>query len=244
MACLRCPCANCAAERTAERYTLPRPASGVGAQGPQGETGPQGPAGPQGGIGPTGPQGPQGNTGPQGATGNIGPQGPQGVAGATGATGPQGPAGTPGTVVAVCKNSGTQTNTSSSALVDITGMAVTLVANRRYIFRALVPFQSAATTTGIGFGWAGPAMTVFIAQAHIQTAAAGTDHIHEVTSTALATNLVSPAVVAAATTYLAVVEAVVQASAGGTLQLRFLSEVNASQVSVLNGAAGYLMDCG
>ena len=82
--------------------------SGIGPQGPKGETGPQGP---KGDTGPAGPQGPQGIQGPKGDTGATGPQGPQGEQGPrgekgetgeqgpkgeTGPTGQTGPAGAPG----------------------------------------------------------------------------------------------------------------------------------------------------
>lgn len=70
--------------------------SGIGPQGPKGETGPQGP---KGDTGPTGPQGPQGIQGPKGDTGATGPQGPQGEQGPRGEkgeTGEQGPQGETG----------------------------------------------------------------------------------------------------------------------------------------------------
>jgi hypothetical protein len=63
------------------------------------------------------------------------------------------------------------------------------------------------------------------------------------TVTAPATALTSTAVVAANTQYLASLEVVLTPSANGSLQVGFRSEVNGSQVSVLNGAAGYLIDC-
>ena len=210
--------------------------------GPTGPTGPQGPAGASSTVpGPTGPQGPQGVAGNNGATG---PQGPQGLPGADGATGPQGPAGTPGTIVAVAKNTATQTNTSATVSVDITGLAAAVTAGRRYIWRALVPFQTAATTTGIGFGFTGPAMTTFLSRVSIQQGAAGVSQTYTNVGTALATVLTSTAVVAANTTYLAEVEVICTPSANGTLQLGFRSEVAASQASVLNGAGGYLIDLG
>lgn len=150
----------------------------------------------------------------------------------------------PGVGVTVMRNSAQLNNTSATVSVDITGMAATVTAGRRYTLRALVPFRSTATTTGIGFGFTGPAMTVFTAAATIQQGAAGTDQHYTNVSTALATMLTSTAVVAANTTYLAVIDAVFTPSATGTLQLGFRSEVAASQVSVMDGAAGHLIDCG
>jgi len=182
--------------------------------------------------------------GPQGPAGDTGSQGIQGIQGIQGLQGIQGPAGTPGTIVATYKNSGTQTNSSNSAPVDITGLAATVAAGRRYILRLFVPFQSAATTTGIGFGFTAPAMTNWFALASIQQGAAGVDQTWVNMATAPGTFLTSASVVAANTTYLAQVEIVFTPSANGTVQLGFRSEVNTSQVSVLNGAAGFLIDCG
>jgi hypothetical protein len=87
--------------------------SGVGVQGPKGDTGPAGPTGPTGATGPQGATGatgatgaastvpgPAGSTGPAGATGAQGPKGDPGAAstvpGPTGATGSQGPKGDKG----------------------------------------------------------------------------------------------------------------------------------------------------
>jgi hypothetical protein len=194
-----------------------------------------------GAQGPAGPEGPPGPQGIPGTPGSAGAQGPKGDTGLQGPAGIQGPPG-PGTVT--CKNSGTQTNTSSSASVDITGLAVPLIAGRRYIFQAYIPFQTAATTTGIGFTFTGPATTTFVSRGMIQQAAAGVAQTFINTATAAATALTSTAVVAANTTYLASLEVAVTASGSGSLQVGFRSEVNASQVSVLNGAAGFLIDCG
>jgi hypothetical protein len=203
--------------------------------GGEGTVGPEGPPGP---AGPAGPQGPPGTPGAPGVKGDTGLQGPQGDPGIQGIQGPAGPG------VVTCKNSATQTNTSNTASVNITGLTVPLVAGRRYIFHVYIPFQTAATATGIGFTFTGPATTTFASRAMIQQGAAGVAQTYMNTAPAIATALTSTAVVAANTTYLASLEVVITPSASGSLQVGFRSEVNASQVSVLNGAAGLLIDCG
>jgi hypothetical protein len=251
MSCLRCDCANCCDQRVNDQFGGARIATGNGPPGPRGPEGPAGPPGTPGGIGaqgPAGPQGEQGTPGTAGATGNIGPQGDPGLAGPPGIQGPPGNPGSPGVnglgFAAVCKNSATQTNTSNSAAVAITGIAVPVTAGRRYVFTVWVPFQTAATATGIGFSWTGPAMTTFASRVQIQQGAAGVAQTYTNTGSTLAAVLTSTAVVAANTAYLAVVGVAFTPSANGTLALGFRSEVNNSQVSVLNGAAGYLIDCG
>lgn len=197
-----------------------------------GDTGPAGPAGSNGAAGAQGPPGAQGDPGTPGQAGAQGPQGIQGI---------QGPA---GAGMTVARNTGNQTNTSNTTPTDITGLAIALTTGRRYTIRALVPFQTAATTTGIGFTWTGPAMTDCAWNVTIPQGAVGVDQQYTAHATALATVLVSAAVVAASTTYLAVIEGVFSPSANGTLQLRFRSEVNASQVTARDGAAMYAVDCG
>lgn len=175
----------------------------------------------------------------------AGTPGPEGPAGPTGPEGPQGPAGGGSSIVQVGRNSGTQTNSSSNNnnATAIAGLTATLVAGHRYHLRALIPFQSAATGTGFGIIVTGPAMTTYVAQLHAQQAAAGTDHTYIATTTAIATPLISTAVAAANTTLLAVVEAVAEPSADGTLEILFRSENNI-QVSVMNGAVLVVTDCG
>lgn len=162
-----------------------------------------------------------------------------------GDTGTPGAPGTNGTGILTAKNSGTQTNNSNSTPTSITGLSVAVTSGRRCIVTAYVPFQSnAATTTGIGFVWTGPAMTNVNWQVATPSAAVGPDQLWTANATALATVLVSPGVVATNTTYLATITGVFTPSAGGTLQLQFRSEVNSSQVSVLDGAAMSIVDCG
>jgi hypothetical protein len=223
-------------------FKLQHGGSGNGEPGPQGPPGPEGPAGPPGVDGVDGAAGEQGIQGPPGIQGNPGTAGAPGIQGVPGNPGSPGAPGLG--FAAVCKNSATQTNTSNSAAVAITGIAVPVTAGRRYVFTVWAPFQTAATATGIGFAWTGPAMTTFASKAQIQQGAAGVAQTYTNTGSTLAAVLTSTAVVAANTTYLAVVEACFTPSASGTLQLSFRSEVNNSQVSVLNGVAGFLVDCG
>lgn len=140
----------------------------VANQGPQGPAGPQGPqgdpgpAGANGATGATGPQGPAGDTGPQGpqgpagAAGAAGAQGPQGIQGIQGATGPQGPAGPSGsdgwTYIALSADF----VTNSSSAVNVTGLAFTPGANKRYKFEAVLLTRTATATVGPrpGLAWA------------------------------------------------------------------------------------------
>lgn len=156
--------------------------------------------------------------------------------------GAKGDAGEKGT--ATCKQSAQITNNSNTTPTSITGMAHTLVANHRYYFKFLMTFQSAATTTGIGFVFTSPAMSFANWKVKIRQAAAGTDSYYENDGTALTTILVATATLAANTDYLAIVEGYCEPTENGTLQLQVRSEINASQVLVKNQGIGFLVDAG
>jgi hypothetical protein len=143
-----------------------------------------------------------------------------------------------------CKQSAQVTNNSNTTPTDIPGMSFALVSGHRYYFRFMGTYQSAATTTGIGFTFSGPTMTAFHFWVNIQQAAAGTDQYYQNTSVTLTTVLVSTAAVAANTDYMFQVEGFCTPSANGTLQLRTRSEVNASQITVKNVGIGILEDAG
>jgi hypothetical protein len=135
-------------------------------------------------------------------------------------------------------------NSSNATPSDITGLAFALTSGRRYYFKFFGQYQTAATTTGIGFTFSGPAVTRTSWRARIRQAANGTDSFYEGDAQALTTVTVSTAVVAANTDYAWEIEGVVQPSADGTLQLRVRSEVNSSQVTVQDVGIGLLVDVG
>ena len=158
-----------------------------GQQGPQGEQGPAGNAGAQGPQGIQGIKGDTGDTGAQGATGITGPEGPQGQQGIQGAQGPagndgaegqEGPQGIQGVqgVQGVPGNDGadgangadglgfvqrvlkTSDQTAiGTAYATITGLGLTLAANKAYLFEFGLIMDADATTTGIDVSITGPA---------------------------------------------------------------------------------------
>ena len=144
----------------------------------------------------------------------------------------------------VAKQSGQITNSSNSTPSNITGLSFPIKSGRRYYFKFFGQYQTAATTTGIGFTFSGPAITRASWRARIRQAANGTDSFYEGDAQALTTVTVSTAVVAANTDYAWEIEGVVQPSADGTLQLRVRSEVNSSQVTVQDVGVGFLIDAG
>ena len=224
-----------------------------GDQGPpgvQGDEGFMGDAGPDGDKGPEGDQGEQGYQGIPGEQGADGDKGATGDAGATGDKGPTGDKGatgdqgSPGLGAVTCKQTSSVQNNSNTTPSDIPGLTFSLTADHRYYFKFMLTYQTAATTTGIGFVFTSPAMTAANWKVEIRQAAAGTDQMYTNSATTLTTVLVSASVIAATTDYIASIEGFCQPSAGGTLQLQCRSEVNGSQVTVQNTGIGILVDAG
>ena len=195
-----------------------------------------------GGAGTPGENGADGLPGADGAAGAKGDQGVQGIQGIQGIQGTQGAA---GTGILTCKQTAQVTNSSSSTPTDITGLSFSLTSGRRYHFKFMVTYQTAATTTGVGFCFSTPAMTASNYKVEIMQAAAGTDQMYtNSVVNNLTTVLVSASAIALGTDYIASIEGFCQPSADGTLQLRCRSEVNASQITIQNTGIGFLVDAG
>lgn len=131
-------------------------------------------------------------------------------------------------------------NSSNTTPSDITGASFS-VGIGTYWFKFRGKYQTAATTTGIGFAFSAPSASTASWGVQIRQAAAGTDQMFTNTDSTLSTVLVSASVVAANTDYEFEVEGHATFTASGTLQLRTRSEVNASQVTVQSGVIGLLI---
>lgn len=127
-----------------------------GPQGPQGAQGSQGPQGAQGVQGVQGPQGPAGADGADGADGAQGPQGNQGIQGIQGPAGSQGPAGADGITTLRAVKTSDQTLIGTS-YTDVSGLGISILANKAYAFEWLIMADADATTTGIDVAMNGPA---------------------------------------------------------------------------------------
>lgn len=235
------------------------PKGDTGLQGPSGtgepgDQGPIGPAGPQGERGPAGPQGDVGPAGGQGPQGETGPQGIKGDKGDKGDPGDTGPAGTsdwntlinkPATfapsahthqgIISRIKISADQTN-NTTTLSSINGLSLAVVNGSYYKFKAVLIFRTAATTTGIRLGITCPAFTVFSAKAEIPMAADGVGGDMQGYITSSGDSVLTTAVAAANTDFIAVINGVIKPSANGTLQLQFASEVALSNAVIRDGS--------
>jgi hypothetical protein len=134
----------------------------------------------------------------------------------------------------VLKNTATLTNTSNATGVNVTQLGIPVTNGVSYYFKALILFQSAATTTGIGL-----TMSAVTATGSITASAempisnnTGTDAYSKGRIPSLNTYVTSTAVGATAETYGAVIEGVFNCTTTGTLLPQFRSEVNGSQITI------------
>lgn len=139
-----------------------------------------------------------------------------------------------------CITSSSFNNSSNTTLTDITNAAFSVQA-ATYWFKFRGKWRTAATTTGIGFAFSSPSVTTASWGVQIRQAAAGTDQYYTNSDSTLTTVLVNASAIATATDYDFEIEGHATFSASGTLQLRFRSEVNASQVDVQTGIIGLLI---
>lgn len=129
-------------------------------------------------------------------------------------------------------------NTSNSVWQDVTGLTFAVSASTTYSFEFEVLYTTAATTTALHLSVNGPASPADLRyNVETQTTATATHHASQ---TAYNT-VTNPATGGGATVLRArLVGTISVGGAGGTLALRFKSEINASAVNVLRGSFGKL----
>lgn len=181
------------------------------------------------GQGAPGPQGPMGPPGADGAQGPQGQQGIQGVQGNPGATGADG-----GWTYVVLAN---DFSTGSATAVDVTGLAFTPGANKRYEFFAHLMTRTATATVGPrpGIAWA-TGLTDGVVSIR-QTSAASTDVLQRGN---IAAAVLAPVggVPLTTSSYPAIIEgmAIAGASPAGTIKVQLASETAATNVTIKAGS--------
>lgn len=177
-----------------------------------------------------------GNTGAGGGAGATGTAGSAGAAGGTGATGPTGPS-----ALTFVKLTADETGKTDANLVN-TGLSFAVVSGTYYKFRFDVVYRSTVLTVGLKIGLTTPTFTVFSARALIAGFAAdgvGEPFAGNITSSG--DSVISTAVVATGTDYVATVEGIILPSANGTLMLQYAAETTGATVTVRRSSAGELV---
>jgi hypothetical protein len=127
--------------------------------------------------------------------------------------------------------------TSSTALIDATGLTFSVVSGNYYYFTFNVIFQSNGTTNGLRLSVNVPAFTRFSAKAYIPNAADGTGGEFQGWITASDDTVVGTAVQAANTDYYATLEGIILPSANGNVQLRYGSELGPTSAIIIRQAS-------
>ena len=128
----------------------------------------------------------------------------------------------------------TDVTNSTVTAADVTGLAVALAANSTYAIDARVMFQTAATTTGIRLTQGVPAGATVVAQWNTPTSLTASTLANQ---RAADTGAASTAIDTANANTLATASVqVITGATAGNLQIRFASEVAASNVVVKAGS--------
>lgn len=128
----------------------------------------------------------------------------------------------------------------TTGLANVTGLVFPVTAGTLYRFTFFAVFRSSLATAGARLGLTLPAFTTYTGSVRIAGRAAdGTDSEFVGALTTSGDSVVSSAVAATNTDFLAVVEGVLLPSANGNLQLQAAPEV-AATLTVRNGSHGQL----
>lgn len=122
-------------------------------------------------------------------------------------------------------------NATANTLADVTGLSFAVTAGVTYRFYALIPYTSAATTTGSRWTINAPTTTLLNYNSR-----------YTVTATTQTTNFASAAGIPAASNAsslansIAIIEGIIKPSASGTVIIRFASEIASSAITAKAGA--------
>lgn len=130
-------------------------------------------------------------------------------------------------------------STSSTTLVNITGLNFNVTADGYYHFRFLIPFRSSVTGTGLKLALSVPEYSVFSAKAYIPRAADGAGAEFQGWITSSDDSVIGSGVQTANTDYLATIEGVIKPTSDGIVQARFASETT-NVITIREGSIEFL----
>jgi hypothetical protein len=126
-------------------------------------------------------------------------------------------------------------NATANTMQDITGLQFPMVANGRYMFRFMIDYTAAATTTGARFGISSPVGAARLAYRSIYGLTATSETINQAVAfdQPAGANASSPNTAG----NIAVIEGLIQAGASpGDLIARFASEIASSAITAKAGS--------
>ena len=124
-------------------------------------------------------------------------------------------------------------NASANTIADVTGLSFSVTAGEGYVFQFVIPYTSAATTTGSRWSINGPGSPTVLnyTSAYTLTATSNTVNsatAYDIPAASNATSLTAGNI--------AKIDGFIQPSANGTVIARFASEVSSSAVTAKKGA--------
>lgn len=161
----------------------------------------------------------------------MGPQGPKGDKGDTGDTGPQGLPGQGLSSVTITAD--VAMPSAANTLGDVTGLSFPVVAGTRYWFKFVIPYTSAATTTGSRWTLNGPAVSALTYRSEYTLTATSRTMNEGLTAYG---NPAASSASSLTTGNLAVIEGIINPSANGNVIARGASEVLNSAITARAGA--------
>lgn len=132
----------------------------------------------------------------------------------------------------------TNNNASANTIADVTGLSFSVTGGNTYYFKFVIPYTSAATTTGSRWSINGPSSPTFLyfwSQYSLTTTTQTTNGGLSSYDTPAASNASS----AATGSNIAIVEGFIKPSSSGTVIARFASEVSSSAIVAKTGAVCY-----
>lgn len=132
----------------------------------------------------------------------------------------------------------TLTNNSTVSLVNVSDLAASVEAGKRYEIECYLLYQTTAANRGIGItlGSVGGAAGSIVGKTAVMTSSAGTNAEYVGSLLALGSILQSPGAESANTTFLAKIDCVFTCSTSGSLVPQFLSEGGGETMTVQAGS--------
>ena len=130
----------------------------------------------------------------------------------------------------------TNANATANTIADVTGLSFAVTSGSKYWFRFVIPYTSAATTTGSRWSINGPASPTLLNYTSHYTLTATAETVNSATAYDI------PAAASASSLTagnVAIIEGIIVPSATGTVIARFASEITVSAIVAKAGAVVY-----
>lgn len=132
----------------------------------------------------------------------------------------------------------TNNNATANTIADVTGLSFAVTAGEKYWFRFVIPYTSAATTTGSRWSITGPGSPTLLHYTSHYTLTATSETVNSATAYDIPAASNASSLTAG---NIAIVEGYIVPSSNGTVIARFASEVSSSAIVAKAGATLFWM---